>query len=124
MTVYVTQQPMPNKLNWVPDLSPAAPYGKLVFVFAGDEAPFTAPNKSMTKAQDVLAHFNSKEDYLLWPNTGDPAAQWICIMALASMGVEEITFLYWSRVRHDDGTRSRSKGNYVPVTIAARSTSK
>jgi len=117
-TVYVTQRPIPNKnTGWTPNLSPASQYGKLVYVFDNDKSVFSNPHKSLEKAKDALEDFNPDRDFLLWPNSGDPAALWVCIHALGGSGVPCINYLYWERGFDEAGKRSSSKGFYSPVKI-------
>jgi hypothetical protein len=116
-TVYVTQQPRRNRHNWTPNLEPAAKYGPLKFVFEGDDHPFENPRSAIVKAANELAFFDWKNDYILWPNTGDPAAMWAIMIALSEILLEEaesIQFLYWER-KLIKGVSSRTEGYYVPI---------
>lgn len=117
MTVFVTQQPTPNKFNWVPDLTPAAEYGKIEYVFEGGEAIYSNPVNSMKKAKFRLENFNPSLDYLLYPGTGDPAAFAVCIMAILDKGYDTLPLLYWDRIRDDNGSRDSKKGIYVPINF-------
>ena len=114
--VFVTQQPRPNRANWTPNLSPALPYGHFIYVFAGEDKPWCNPEWAMEHAQTVLHDFNPDEDYILWPNSGDPAACWIIIAALARFPINHIRFLYWER-KLENGERVKTEGFYTPVTI-------
>ena len=38
----------------------------------------------MKKAQELLKDFDPEVDFLLWPNSGDPAALWTCCFALVT----------------------------------------
>lgn len=115
-TVYVTQQPIPNNKNWVPNLSPALQYGKLAYVFDGGQQIFSNPNVEIVRAKSRLEDFDPDRDFLLWPNSGDPAALWVCQHALAGMGLPYISYLYWERGL-EDGQRSTKAGFYSPVRI-------
>jgi hypothetical protein len=114
--VFITQQPKPNKANWMPNLSPAMPYGHFIFVFGANEQPWTDPDGAMEKAQVALRDFDPDEDYVLWPNSGDPAACWIILLVLARFSINKIRMLYWER-KMEDGVRSRTDGFYSPVTF-------
>lgn len=111
MSVYVSQQPVPNRHQWVPNLEPATKYGALKFIFQGEDQPYMKPQKSLAQAKEILKDFDSDQDYLLWPNTGDPAAMWCAILALTSIGVEVIPFLYWNN------PRGNKVGYYAPMQI-------
>jgi hypothetical protein len=117
MTVYVTQQPIPNRHNWIPDLSPAAKYGAIKYVFPSDCQIFQNTIKAVEIARDVLANFNPKEDFICWPTCGDPASLYIILMILGKFGHDNLTYLYWNRERNEDGSPRRDKGNYLPLTI-------
>ena len=115
MTVYVIQQPVPNQHNWTPDLTPATDFGPLKYIFDGGENVYALPGPMMKKAQNVLKDFDPEHDYILWPNTGDPAALWTTCFALAQMGFQKVSFLYWNRKRVS-GQRDYSSGFYAPIT--------
>jgi hypothetical protein len=116
--VFVTQRPIPNKKNgWTPDLSPATSYGRLEYVFESDKQVFCTTAKSLERAKDFLEDFNPDRDFLLWPNSGDPAALWVCIHALAGMGLPCVKYLYWERGFNQAGERDSKKGFYSPITI-------
>lgn len=117
MTVFVIQEPSPNRNNFMPDLSSAAEYGKLEYVFFSDEQVFADTGNSREAAREVLADFNPKHDYILWPGMGDYAAFAQTINALRDNGVEEFSMLYWNRKRNTDGGRSRTKGFYTPCKL-------
>lgn len=116
-TVYITQQPVKNRRNWVPNLEPATHYGKLQYIFSGDDKPFQNPRTSILHASRYLASFDWQNDFLLWPNTGDPASFMAAILALTELlydDAEYIQFLYWERKRTPEGHSSR-EGFYVPI---------
>lgn len=116
MTVFVTQQPIPNKHNWTPDLTPAAQYGKLQYVF--NQGPLFNEIKSAQRAAEIaLKHFDPETDYVCWPCAGDPAALYVIIMTLMKLGHRKINYLYWSRKLNHDGVRVRSSGEYLPIPI-------
>lgn len=114
--VFITQQPKPNHTGWMPNLSPAAPYGRFVYVFSSDAAPWTNPDEAVEIATAALADFDPDEDYILYPNSGDPAAMWIILLVLARFNINKLRVLYWER-KLVDGERSRRDGFYSPVTI-------
>jgi len=109
MTVYVSQQPTPNRHSWVPNLEPATKYGSLKFIFQGDDHPYMWPQRSLDHAVKILQNFDPECDHLMWPNTGDPTAMWCAIIALAHMGFERISFLYWNKPREN------RQGYYAPI---------
>jgi len=114
--VFISQQPRPNKNNWMPNLSPAMAFGRFIFVFGGDEQPWCTPDNSMEHAQQLLKDFDPEEDYVLWPNSGDPMAIWIIVAALARFPINKIRFLYWER-KLEHGERSKVEGFYSPITL-------
>jgi hypothetical protein len=101
----------------MPDLSSAASYGKLDYIFNGGEKVFALPGPSRFKARKKLEGFNPEEDYILWPGVGDPIAYAIVIDILASMDVDFYSLLNWDRKRSPDGTRESGQGFYVPIRI-------
>ncbi len=109
MTVYVSQQPTPNRHNWTPDLEPATKYGKLKFIFQGDAQPYMRPQLSLDHALNALRNFDPAQDHLLWPNTGDVTAMWCAILALSILGLDRISFLYWYKPREN------RRGYYAPI---------
>lgn len=115
MTVYVIQQPVPNRRNWTPDLTPATEFGAIKYIFSGSDHVYALPDSMMKKAQEALKNFHSENDYLLWPNTGDPAALWTACFALVLLGFEKVDILYWNR-KQKDGKRDYNSGFYLPIT--------
>ena len=114
--VFITQQPRPNRVNWMPNLSPASGYGQFVFVFGSDDVPWTDPDGAFDKANAVLKDFNPDEDYILWPNSGDPAACWVCLLLLARFPIDKLRMLYWER-KLENGERHKGEGFYTPITF-------
>ena len=114
--VFITQQPKPNRAGWTPNLSPAAQFGALIPVFAGGEQAYCDPGWAQDRAAAVLMDFNPEEDFILWPNTGDPIAAWACMFALARKGFPFINILNWER-KLENGQRSTSEGFYTVVTF-------
>lgn len=109
---------MPNRrTGWMPDLSSASEYGNIKYIFSGGEKVYALPGPSLFKASQELKGFNPKEDFVLWPGVGDPAALFTTIIAIMRFNPEKITFLYWDRKRDPEGNRSKSQGFYVPCTI-------
>lgn len=117
MTVYIPQEPKPNRQNWVPDFSSALQYGEIAFVFESHEKVYAIPAPSLFKARRLLENFNYKEDYILIHTAGDPMAQIVVDMVLRELDPEYINFLYWDRKREPDGTRKTGAGFYVPKTL-------
>ena len=115
MTVYVIQQPVPNQHNWTPDLTPATEFGELKYIFGGGENVYALPGPMMKKAKKALLDFDPENDYLLWPNMGDPAALWTVCLVLPIMGFQKVRFLYWNRKRIS-GQRDYKNGFYAPIT--------
>jgi hypothetical protein len=111
MSVYVTQQPKPNRHNWVPNLEPATQYGALHFIFGAESQPYCHPRSSMLTAKKALANFDPEKDYVLCPNSGDPAALWCVLLALGSAGIDQVQMLYWNKPNNN------FKGYYVPITF-------
>ena len=109
MTVYVSQQPILNRHNWMPNLEPATKYGQLKYIFQGDAQPYQTPQRSLAHAIDILQDFKPKQDHLLWPNTGDPTAMWCAILAFQVLGIDCVSFLYWNK------PRGNSQGYYAPI---------
>lgn len=117
MTVYVVQQPTPNKHGWQPDLSSAAQYGAIKFCFDSTDKVYALPGPSLFKARKMLRDFDYENDYILWPNLGDPMAMAAFMLALKDINMNYVTFLQWSRKREEDGTRDVNNGFYVPITF-------
>ena len=116
--VFITQRPRPNKNGWTPDFTPATKYGALHFIFESEDQPWRTPAQAMAHAEQVLRDFNPSHDYILWPQTGDPAAMWATLISLVmNEDITSIRFLYWERERSGDGTRTQGRGFYTPVTF-------
>ena len=113
-TVYVIQSPRENKFGWVPDLTDAARYGKMIPVFESSDKPQFLPNPSLRKARKVMKDLGPDDD-LLWPGGGDPIAVSICSM-VARENSPIVRFLRWERNK-EEGKRDRRKGWYMPVAI-------
>lgn len=114
MAVYVSQQPVPNKHQWVPDLSSATQYGPLNFVFSGGEQPYMYPQRSLDHAADTLRNFDPDIDFLLCPNVGDPASIWVCILALTIRQINRVKFLYWMKPHRGQ------PGYYSPIEFSLK----
>jgi hypothetical protein len=112
-TVYVIQRPRPRADGWQPDLSGAINYGKLAFVFDPDDKAYINPALAIEKADIALKDFDSKHDYLLWAQFGDPATMWLVISLLTLKGHTRLQYLYWSRKRKDQP----ADGYYIPIII-------
>lgn len=115
-TVYVIQQPRPNKQGWMPDLSSANKYGKIEYVFGSHERIYALPGPSLFKARKIFREFNQDQDYILWPGVGDPAALVVAMIALMECDIDYFKQLYWDRKRDDNGQRTAANGFYVPLT--------
>lgn len=115
--VYITQEPKPNGAGWAPSMAPAAEYGALHFVFGKNDQPFMNIEESIERAKDELRNFNPDEDFICWPNSGDPAALWTIIMVLVDAGYPDLTFLYWNRHKDESGAVLKGKGYYQPLRI-------
>ena len=115
-TVFITQQPRPNSYGWTPNLSSAAQYGKFNYVFAGEDAPWSNTKSATEQAIATLSNYDPDEDFILYPNAGDPMAIFIIISVLARLAIDKITFLYWERSLVN-GKRSRTDGFYSPITL-------
>jgi hypothetical protein len=113
--VFVTQQPRPNKQGWTPNLTPATKYGAIHYVFAGGDRPYSDPDGAIFQATEALADFDPRKDYLLWPNTGDPAAMIAVMSVLARKGISSIKFLNWERKLSRQGERNIRQGFYTPI---------
>lgn len=115
--VFITQQPRANRKGWTPNLTPAEKFGALHFIFSGSERPSTDPEGAVFTAQAALEDFDPKKDYLLWPNSGDPAAVLTAVAVIARKhNVSSIRFLNWERKYHR-GQRSKTEGFYTPISI-------
>lgn len=118
MTVYIVQRPTRNSSGWEPDLSTAAEYGALEYVFEANEKVYALPGPSLRKAKKILEKFDHENDHILWPNIGDPMAFAAWMLALGQTMIERqipfVSFLQWNRKRNEDGTRDPRIGFYVP----------
>lgn len=117
MTVYVVQQPSPNRRGWMPDLSSAVEHGKIEYVFSGGEKIYALPGPSLFKARRILKDFDPDTDHLLWPGSIDPMALIICMIAVMEKNPAKISVLYWDRARDKDGNRSVTDGFYIPIPV-------
>lgn len=117
MTVFVPQNPLPNPRGFVPDLSSAAQYGPLEFVFTDNERVHALPTPSINKARRVLKNFDADNDFILWPGSCDPSAWAAMILALGELGLDRVRLLQWSRKRDPNGVREYGAGFYVPITF-------
>lgn len=113
--VYITQHPRPNRNNWSPDFSSAFKYGGVDFIFTADENPCEKIKQSIKVAVEKLKKFNPDEDYVCWPNTGDPVSLYITIQVLTTVyGFNTIKYLFWNKKRLPDGN---THGYYLPVEV-------
>jgi hypothetical protein len=115
--VFIIQHPKPRaKDGWQPDLSPAANYGQLRFVFDADDKIYADPATAMKKAVERLKEFDAETDFLCWTNFADPAGLWLVIQLLAAGGCKKLRYLYWSRGKRAGGM-TNDAGYYFPVEI-------
>lgn len=112
MVVYIVQEPKP-KNGWTPDFSKAAEYGRLERVFTPDQRICSMPTRYMREAMNTLKDFDVENDFILWPNLGDPTALQCVCFALALLGFNKVRFLYWNRKRDSDG--NKIDGFYMPL---------
>lgn len=114
--VFVTQQPKPNGRGWTPNLTPAAKFGALHYVFQSADRPGTDTEWAMDTADDKLDDFNPLKDYVVWPQTGDPAAAWAVMLTLANRGLTQVQVLNWER-EFSNGQRHPVEGFYTVITF-------
>lgn len=112
--VFITQQPRPNRQGWAPNLTPASQYGPLHYVFQGSDRPSSDPDGAIFQAAEVLSDFDPLRDYLLWPNSGDPAAIMAVMIVLARRNISQLRALNWER-RLEKGKRNIKEGFYTPI---------
>tara|TARA_R100000808_G_C2112835_1_gene126403 strand:+ start:60 stop:446 length:387 start_codon:yes stop_codon:yes gene_type:complete len=115
--VYIVQRPKMNKYGWVPDLTDASRYGKLVPIFEDNDNPQFLPGPSIQKARRILKSF-SPDDYLLWAGGGDPTAVMIVSMIAGEVS-PIVNVLRWER-NIEQGGRDRRVGWYMPLTLELR----
>jgi len=117
--VYVIQQPKPKEGGWTPNLQPAVEYGRIEFVFDAGDRIYADPKAALEKARTRLKDFDPENDYLLWPNFGDPASQWLVVAHLTANGFNTLRWLYWTRGRVGNAM-SNENGFYIPITLKAK----
>ena len=115
--VYIVQRPKMNKFGWIPDLTDASRYGKLVPIFEDNDNPQFLPGPSIQKARRIMKNF-SPEDFLLWPGGGDPTAVMIVSMIAGEVS-PIVNVLRWER-NIEQGGRDRRIGWYMPLTLELR----
>lgn len=111
--VFVVQQPRPNNAGWTPNLSPAAAYGTIHYVFDGSDRPKDDTRQAMIKAAQRLMEFDPETDFVVWPYTGDPAGAWAVMLVLGNMDIDFIRVLCWER-KLENGERT-GDGFYTPI---------
>lgn len=122
MTVYVIQQPVPNRTGWMPDFSSAYEYGELDYIFSANEKVYALPMQSLFKVRKFFREkFNPEKDYILWPNIGDPMGCIITSIAIGELNFEYIKCLYWNRKRDSSGNRDNKSGFYFPIKVELNS---
>lgn len=110
MTVYIIQEPKPNKHGWKPNIEPASRFGKLKYIFRADFQPCEDTAIALDIVAAALKHYDVRHDYILWPNAGDPAALWSVLLYLGARA-SFVTLLYWNRPHREQ------PGFYYPVTF-------
>lgn len=118
---YCIQEPSPHRDVatgvMVPrDLSSAARYGRLEFLFNQEEKPSLTPGPAYFKLHKKLREFRPEKDYIFHAG-GDTLACGLVFAALADLGAERISWLRWERERGLDGERIKGAGFYVPVSV-------
>lgn len=114
--VFVIQRPKPNTKGWTPNLTPAAQYGSIRYIFEPEDQVTAKTTWAMNRAESVLEDFCCERDFILWPYTGDPAAFMATMLVLGQMSddVPFVNALVWER-NLVNGQRSKDNGFYSPV---------
>lgn len=113
--VFVTQQPRPNRSGWVPNLESASKFGAIHYVFSASDHPTHDTIDGVFLAAGTLNDFNPEQDYILWPNTGDPMANQI-VNGLLFKRFDKLTFLNFERY-YRNGQRDPRNGFYTAVDL-------
>lgn len=109
--VYIIQRPRPKQDGWTPDLTPAAQYGAIDFIFEAGDRPGLDVRHAAKIAAERLEYFDPDQDYLLWPNFADFAALHIVTMLLVASGCKMLKFLQFEKRRDGNGSC------YIPLEI-------
>lgn len=119
MTVFVIHKPLPPREGRASlDLTPAAEFGHVEFIFNAGEQTSLSVGQSTRKAYALLTEkkFGPK-DHLMWAG-GDPCSLVIVTM-LAARIAGCVNWLRWERERFPEPGKPRG-GFYMPVTIYDR----
>ena len=99
-------------------MQPASVFGEIKYVFEDDDYVYASPNESMEKAKRMMDEFDPAKDYILYPNTGDPAAIYaVCMLIGFWFADVNIKFLYWDRELVEGEGRSSTKGSYKVIEM-------
>lgn len=122
MTVFIVQKPKPpGGVNPnVYDVSPAAEYGNIVFIFDAYENPSSNPFESLKKIRLALENFNSDTDYVISAG-GDPYGLLLVGFVMNEMQLP-LKWLRFERLRTRpnipvDPTVPKQSGYYIPVEM-------
>jgi hypothetical protein len=100
----------------MPNLTPASKFGAMEYVFDAEDKPFLNTARALRTAEKALVDFDPERDFVLWPNTGDPAAAWAVMLVLGRKGIRKVKTLYFER-NLVDGERDNRKGFYTPIVF-------
>ena len=102
------------------DLSSAARYGRIEFVFADPGfQPSLEPGVATQEIDAAIENFRPEEDYVLFLG-GDPIGAILLGFRLATrFPGTNIRAMRWERERSPSGQRSSDSGFYVPALIKA-----
>lgn len=90
------------------DVTPAAPFGQVVFVFdhlENDPVPSRAPKAALEHAHDILQHARPG-DYLVLAG-GDPLGHALVSILIDQYTDSDFNYLVWNR----------TSGDYTPVSL-------
>ncbi len=118
--VYIVNQPRGNLRTGIGptyDVSPAAEWGEIRFIFGKDDFPSPSADLelSINHAWKVLSDFNVEEDYIVWAG-GDPISMLIVAPILFDMVDKGIRYLKFERGRNPGGGKP-VEGFYTPVEV-------
>jgi len=113
MTVYIAHESR-NSL----DLSPAAEFGDIVFVFTKDFSPGFNPKEATLIADKILEDFDFNNDYFVIAG-GDPIAGMIASMALTEYANEDgdQTLKTLRYTKDFDAEGNRTIPRYVEIEV-------
>lgn len=111
--VYILQHPVRKGIPL--DISDAARYGELqVPIFSPKVNPYLDVNDVIEKIENALAEY-TEDDYII--AIGDPILIGAAMAIACRNAGGKVKVLKWSRHLEKDGTRSYSRGNYIPVYV-------